>query len=158
MDPLVLQAINAIAEERTDSLETLASLIADYGEAEVRQILAAAISEIDERIGVYKRARETGQLPAAVDRSLEQARALAADSEPREFTVVGLYLDQTPPQRWAGSFVADSAYNAQVDAITENPEITIAGVIEGSHEMADDDPSGGHPDPAGDARVTGGDE
>jgi hypothetical protein len=53
------------------------------------------------------------------------------------FTVVGLYMDQDPPQRFAEAYVAESAEAAEAVALEEHPDgdLVIAGSIKGDHSV-----------------------
>lgn len=56
------------------------------------------------------------------------------------YTVIGLYLDQTPPQRFASSHEARDAQHAENLCLAEydpggTNDLTIAGVIPGKHDL-----------------------
>lgn len=138
MDPLVLLALSNLADEGHDSLESMLDLIHRYGEIESREILNSALSQIDERIGVYKAALEQDRLPQQIDASLEIARRLTAESTPQPFTVIGVYMDdEIEGMRFAGHYSALTATAAEHMALADYPTLTIAGVIAGTHHAAD---------------------
>lgn len=58
---------------------------------------------------------------------------MSAEKPLKTFTVVGIYSDNN--QRWAQSFAAEDAEDAERQVKELEPEILIAGVIAGKVEM-----------------------
>jgi hypothetical protein len=56
------------------------------------------------------------------------------------YTVIGIH-DGGTENRYAESFTAESASDAEAQALCAHPDLLIAGVAAGSVQMVDDDPS-----------------
>lgn len=148
MDSLVLQSLNRIADQDGADLAEFVALIKTCGEAESEILLDAALTQIRARLDVYRVARSASQPVRAIDNAHEFAAQVERERTPQPYLVIGLYLDNDQPQRFADQVLALSPGAAEAAVQVQNPLVTVAAVVDADGAVVDDDPALSGADPA----------